>query len=136
MTSVSISRGALVIAALVSASACGNGEATSPQACLSALSLSVGRGMQPSIDWQPACAVGSVWVAPVVNGPYVPVWEASATFSGVTPPVSVGSSPSGAIVWGAGISLTADTVYRLLVVRGARGDPVTRVDSLTFTAQP
>ena len=125
-----------MMAALIWANACGHAEATSPQACPDALAVSVGRGLQPSIDWQPACAVSSVWVTPVVTGASFRVWQASATFSGITPPVSVGSSASGANVWGAGSSLFADSVYRVLVVRGARGDPATRVDSVTFTAKP
>jgi hypothetical protein len=34
------------------------------------------------------------------------------------------------------IYATAQRVYRVLVVRGVRGDPATRVDSVTFTAKP
>jgi hypothetical protein len=136
MTRVSLPCRAFVMAALICVSACGQAKATSPQDCPGALAVSVGRGLQPLIDWQPACAVSSVWVTPVVNGPSLPVWQASATFSGITPPVSVGSSSPEASVWGAGISLSADTVYRILVVRGARGDPATRVDSVTFSARP
>jgi hypothetical protein len=92
--------------------------------------------MQPAIAWQPACTVTSVTVVPTDSGPPVPIWQASALLGGLTPPVQVGASPSGAIIWGGGASLTAGTAYRIYVARGLRGDPAGGMDSLSFTAQP
>ena len=138
MTLQSLVRHFTLVAALVAAPACGRGDPTSPPPCASAVAVSVGRGLQPEITWQPACAVITVAVASadaVAAG--LPDWQASTVAgAGFLPPVQVGASPPGTTVWGAGATLGAGAAYKVYVVRGRRGDPTGGVDSLTFTAQP
>jgi hypothetical protein len=73
---------------------------------------------------------------PTDSVPPLPIWQASALLGGLTPPVQIGGSPSGAIIFGGGASLIPGTAYRIYVARGLRGDPAGGVDSLSFTAQP
>jgi hypothetical protein len=132
-----IARTLIPIAALLIAPGCGTGDPTRPSLCASAVAVSVGRGLQPAIDWQPTCAVASVLVTSTAAGASLPAWWASTQGGGgLAPPVQVGASPPGASVWGAGAALTAGSAYTVYVTRGGRGDPTGGVDSLTFTAQP
>lgn len=121
---------------LLSGAACRDQSPTSPPPCAAAVAVSAGRGPQPALDWRPACAVASVTVVPAGAGLTLPLWQAAAPAGALGPPVRVGASPRGAVVWGAGASLTPGAPYTVYVARGGRGDPAAGVDSLTFTAQP
>lgn len=102
--------------------------------CAGAVSVAIGAGAQPAMSWQPACRTARVVVTPTADGAALPLWEVAA-LGGVAPPVSVGASPAGAQVFGAGARLDLGAAYTVRVVRGGgRGDPTSGVDSLTFTA--
>lgn len=136
MTRAASLRELLLTATLAAAMGCSDSGVTRPAACSASLTVAIGRGLQPAIDWQPTCTVASVTVAEAGDGLSLPTWQAWASVGGVTPPVRVGASPSGANVWGAGASLAAGVAYTVYVVRGDRGNPMAGVDSLNFIAQP
>jgi hypothetical protein len=135
MTFRSIARGLMLVAVLLSGMACGDRGLTDPSVCTAAVVVSVGRGLQPVIGWQPACVATSVTVLPAGGTLALPVWQGWIVLGGVTPPVRVGASPPGNAVWGAGESLTPGAPYTIYVARGFR-DPSAGEDSLTFIAQP
>jgi hypothetical protein len=104
--------------------------------CESAVTIVVGQGTQPTLDWQPFCGATSVSVVPVGPAPQLPLWQATPPTGGIEPPLRVGSAVPGATVWGEGASLTLGAAYMVYVVRGRRGEPNLGVDSVQFTAQP
>jgi hypothetical protein len=108
---------------------------STPPSCQSAVTIAVGSGTQPTVDWQPACAASRVFVRAAGSG-QLPLWDVTTYFDGVMPPLRVGAPVRGADVWGPGASLTLGSPYVAYVVRGWRGDVLIGVDSLVFTARP
>lgn len=122
----------LLIAAGVACT--GDSPAQPAASCTSALTITVGGGTQPPVNWTPACGVQSVTVVPAAAGPVgLPAWQAVAA-DGIRPPVRVGDRPTGATVWGGGEALEPGAAYTVYVGRGGRGNPAARVDNLAFTA--
>ena len=123
-----------ILAVLFASIGCSGESPTS--LCTGALEVSVGNGVHPSLSWAPACAARTLSVVPVESsGTPLPTWSVSSS-EGISPPVQIGSSPSGTLVHGAGATLTVGQVYRAFVSSGGRFAESTGEGSLTFTAQP
>lgn len=104
--------------------------------CTGHVALQVGRGVRPTINWQPACGVGIVTVASDSSpADELPVWGASSFGADIMPPVQYGVKPAGAqeaFMSIGGDSLVVGARYIVTVGPPLRGIVT---DSLVFTAQ-
>jgi hypothetical protein len=103
--------------------------------CAQSVIIQVSTGLQPTIQWAPACGATALAVVEV-GAPRLslPIWWIESFLSVFPPPVKYGSPPRGATVTVDPTPLTAGTIYTVYVTRGLRGQ-IAGTDSLTFTAQ-
>ena len=89
-----------------------------PTLCEQGVTITVGTGLTPSFEWSPVCRVTMLQVRDAETD--IPVWTLLAgPFNGLTPPVTYGTAPPGAITSGPDEeALAAGTSY-ILVLRVA-----------------
>ena len=123
-------------AALLGGLGCGDGQdATAPTMCTGPVTVTVGDGTQPRLQWEPRCAVSSIVLLEAGSEALsVPVWSVLAP-TGIGPPVRVGGRPGGTSVFGAGATLVVGESYTAILStmdqRDSRG-----LGSVAFTVQP
>ena len=132
-----LSKLSLGAAILLAGVACAEGPGTTaPVLCSEPVTVTVGRGTQPSLSWEPTCAVTSILVlesdGEIMS---VPIWSVMA-LSGVQPPVRIGARPAGTSVFGAGATLTVGEAYRVTVSTSGSAAPHAGLGTLAFTARP
>lgn len=124
-------------AALLGGLACSDSPGfTTPALCTGPVTVTVGSGTQPTVNWEPDCAVTSILLLDADSEVLtVPVWSVMAPH-GIGPPIRIGTRPAGASVFGAGAVLDVGESYTVGVSTFGRGDPEAGTGSLTFTVQP
>jgi hypothetical protein len=85
-----------------------------------ALSVSVGPGLTPVIDWEPSCAVAMVLIEEGASDQWLvstddALWDDPAQANLIQPPVTYGVVPAGAEQSGPPLSLRAGGTYEVIL---------------------